>query len=89
MADELAVWLYGECVAIVDHERGRPRLVYTSEALGQYDLGTPLLSLSYPSGPGDIPRASSGPSSMACSPRVSLEDRLPETLECAKTIRTA
>ena len=48
MADELAVWLYGDRVAIVDRERGRPRLVYTEEALERYDLGTPLLSLSLP-----------------------------------------
>jgi serine/threonine-protein kinase HipA len=50
VADELAVWLYGERVAVVDRERGRPRLVYTSEALSRYDLGTPLLSLSLPVG---------------------------------------
>ncbi len=50
MADELAVWLYGERVAIVDRKRGRPRLAYTEEALGRYDLGTPLLSLSLPVG---------------------------------------
>ncbi len=48
MADELAVWLYGERVALIDRERGRPRLVYTSEALARYALGTPLLSLSLP-----------------------------------------
>jgi serine/threonine-protein kinase HipA len=46
MADELAVWLYGERVATIDRRRGRPRLAYTEEALGRYDLGTPLLSLS-------------------------------------------
>lgn len=50
MADELAVWLYGERVAIIDRERGRPRLVYASEALSRYALGTPLLSLSLPVG---------------------------------------
>lgn len=50
MADELAVWLYGERVAVIDRERERPRLVYTSEALGRYALGTPLLSLSLPVG---------------------------------------
>lgn len=50
MADELAVWLYGERAAIVDRERGRPRLAYTSEALGRYALGTPLLSLPLPVG---------------------------------------
>jgi hypothetical protein len=50
MADGLAGWLYGERVAIVDRERGRPRLTYTSEALGRYALGTPLLSLSLPVG---------------------------------------
>jgi serine/threonine-protein kinase HipA len=46
VADELAVWLYGERVAVIDRERGRPRLVYTDEALDRYALGTPLLSLS-------------------------------------------
>jgi serine/threonine-protein kinase HipA len=50
MADELAVWLYGERVATIDRKRGRPRLAYTEEALARYDLGTPLLSLSLPVG---------------------------------------
>jgi serine/threonine-protein kinase HipA len=50
VADELAVWLYGKRVATVDRERGRPRLVYTGEALSRYALGTPLLSLSMPIG---------------------------------------
>ena len=50
MADELAVWLYGDRVAVIDRLRGRPRLVYTSEALSRYPLGTPLLSLSMPVG---------------------------------------
>lgn len=48
MADELAVWLYGERVAVIDRERDRPRLAYTEEALSRYPLGTPLLSLSLP-----------------------------------------
>jgi serine/threonine-protein kinase HipA len=48
VADELAVWLYGDRVAIIDHARGRPRLAYTDEALDRYPLGTPLLSLSLP-----------------------------------------
>jgi serine/threonine-protein kinase HipA len=48
MAAELAVWLYGERVAIVDEERDRPRLTYTEEALSRYPLGTPLLSLMLP-----------------------------------------
>jgi serine/threonine-protein kinase HipA len=50
VADELAVWLYGERVATIDRKRGRPRLAYTEEALGRHDLGTPLLSLSLPVG---------------------------------------
>lgn len=50
MADELAVWLYGERVATIDRKRGRPRLAYTEEALDRYDLGTPLLSLALPIG---------------------------------------
>ena len=48
MADGLAVWLYGQPVAIVEEERRRLRLAYTSEALNRYALGTPLLSLSLP-----------------------------------------
>lgn len=48
MADELAVWLYGERIAVIDRHRGRPRLQYTDEALERYALGTPLLSLSLP-----------------------------------------
>lgn len=48
MADELAVWLYGERVAVIDRERDRLRLTYTEEALRRYPLGTPLLSLSLP-----------------------------------------
>jgi serine/threonine-protein kinase HipA len=48
VADELAVWLYGERVAVIDRERDRLRLTYTEEALRRYPLGTPLLSLSLP-----------------------------------------
>jgi serine/threonine-protein kinase HipA len=48
VADELAVWLNGERVAVIDRERDRPRLEYTEEALRRYPLGTPLLSLSLP-----------------------------------------
>jgi serine/threonine-protein kinase HipA len=48
VADELAVWLYGDRVAVLDEERHRPRLVYTERALSRYPLGTPLLSLSLP-----------------------------------------
>jgi serine/threonine-protein kinase HipA len=48
VADELAVWLYGEWIATIDRHRGRPRLLYTEEALSRYALGTPLLSLSLP-----------------------------------------
>lgn len=48
MADELAVWLYGDRVAVLDEERHRPRLIYTETALSRYPLGTPVLSLSLP-----------------------------------------
>ena len=48
MADEVAVWLYGERVAVIHRERDRLRLEYTEEALRRYPLGTPLLSLSLP-----------------------------------------
>lgn len=44
MPDELAVWLYGDRVAIIERSRGRLRLRYTDEALDRYPLGTPLLS---------------------------------------------
>lgn len=51
MADELAVWLYGERVATIDRgRRGHPQLTYADEALVRYDLGTPLLSLALPVG---------------------------------------
>lgn len=48
MTDELAVWLHGIRVAVIDLERDRPRLQYTDAALNTYPLGTPLLSLSLP-----------------------------------------
>jgi serine/threonine-protein kinase HipA len=48
VVDELAVWLYGDRVAIIDRHRGRPRLFYTEDALSRYELGMPLLSLSLP-----------------------------------------
>lgn len=48
MADGLAVWLYGQPVAVVEEERRRLRLTYTPEALSRYALGTPLLSLTLP-----------------------------------------
>ncbi len=50
MAGELDVWLHGVRVAVIDRDRDRPRLSYTEEALRQYPLGTPLLSLSLPVG---------------------------------------
>ncbi|MGH9917621.1 MAG: HipA domain-containing protein, partial [Nitrososphaerales archaeon] len=46
MAGELAVWLYGSRVALIDQVRPeQPRLTYTQEALSRYAIGTPLLSL--------------------------------------------
>ena len=48
MADELAVWLYGDHVATIDRDRRGPRLTYTATALRRYTLGTPLLTLSLP-----------------------------------------
>jgi serine/threonine-protein kinase HipA len=48
VADELAVWLHGTCVATIDSERRRPRLTYTDESRRLYSPGTPLLSLSLP-----------------------------------------
>jgi serine/threonine-protein kinase HipA len=48
VADRLAVWLYGDVVALTEEERGRIRLTYTGAALERYPLGFPLLSLSLP-----------------------------------------
>ncbi|MGH3556594.1 MAG: HipA domain-containing protein [Mycobacterium sp.] len=48
MAEELAVWLYGDHVATIRADRRGPRLTYTDTALGRYALGTPLLTLSLP-----------------------------------------
>lgn len=49
MADELAVWLYGSKVALVDQDRSRrPRLTYTDDVLRCYQAGTPLLSMTLP-----------------------------------------
>lgn len=48
MSGDLAIWLYGERVALVTQARGRLRLGYTEEALRAYALGTPLLSLALP-----------------------------------------
>jgi hypothetical protein len=45
MADGLAVWLDGVRVAEISQERRRFRLVYTEDAIRQYELGVPLLSL--------------------------------------------
>lgn len=45
MADELAVWVNGVRVAVID--RGL-RMTYTQEALDGFELGVPLLSLSLP-----------------------------------------
>jgi len=48
VADGLAVWLAGVRVAEINQERRRLRLMYTEDALQQYELGVPLLSLSLP-----------------------------------------
>jgi serine/threonine-protein kinase HipA len=48
MADQLAVWLYGQMVATVESERRRLRLRYTPDALSRYPGGSPLLSLTLP-----------------------------------------
>lgn len=49
MADQLAVWLYGARVALIERDsHGRPRLSYTAEAFDRYPLGSPLLSVSLP-----------------------------------------
>jgi serine/threonine-protein kinase HipA len=48
VAEELAVWLNDERVALLGRERSRLRLTYTTKALERYELGTPLLSLALP-----------------------------------------
>jgi serine/threonine-protein kinase HipA len=48
VADGLAVWLDGVRVAEISQERRRFRLVYTEDAIRQFELGVPLLSLSLP-----------------------------------------
>jgi len=48
VADELAVWLYGDHVASIEHDRRGPRLTYTDTTLARYPLGTPLLTLPLP-----------------------------------------
>ena len=53
MADELAIWLNDERVAVIQRERSRLRLNYTPEALERYELGLPLLSLRSPQSPGN------------------------------------
>jgi serine/threonine-protein kinase HipA len=45
MAEELAVWLNGTRIAVVDR---RLRMAYTDDALRRYQLGVPLLCLSLP-----------------------------------------
>ena len=61
MAEELGIWLHGDRVAIVERNRGRPRLTYTVEALQRYPLGTPLLSLSLPVETRRFPQGIVGP----------------------------
>lgn len=56
MADELAIWLNGVRVAIVQRERNRSRMAYTDEAIARYELGVPLLSLSLPLTPESYPQ---------------------------------
>jgi serine/threonine-protein kinase HipA len=57
MAGELAVWLYGSQVALIDQQRpGQPRLIYTPEAVDSYEAGTPLLSLTLPVRPERYPQ---------------------------------
>jgi serine/threonine-protein kinase HipA len=48
VADGLAVWLDGVRVADISQERHRLRLTYTEDAIRQYELGVPLLSLPLP-----------------------------------------
>ena len=79
VADELAVWLYGERVAVIDRERGRPRLAYTEEALDDIRWASRCCRCRSPSGTADNPRASSARSSTVCSPKENRGSQSPET----------
>lgn len=57
MAEELAVWLYGDHVASIERHRREPRLTYTDAALERYPLGTPLLTLALPVATRTYPQA--------------------------------
>jgi len=58
MANDLAIWMYGQHVATVFSQRNRRmRLGYTDTALGAYPLGSPVLSLSLPLTPERYPNA--------------------------------
>jgi len=49
VAGQLAVWLYGTWIALIERDRrGRPTLQYSDEAFEKYPLGTPVLSLALP-----------------------------------------
>ena len=48
MTGNLAVWLHGMEVAVIEQRRGRLRLAYAQEAIAGNPLGRPLLSLSLP-----------------------------------------
>ena len=48
MADDLTVWLYGINTATITEVRNRLRLTYTGDALIEYALGTPVLSVALP-----------------------------------------
>ncbi len=48
MAEALGVWLSGTMVAVISRKRRQLRLAYTEEALRQYPLGLPLLSIALP-----------------------------------------
>ena len=48
MADDLTVWLYGINTATITEVRNRLRLAYTGDALIEYALGTPVLSVALP-----------------------------------------
>ncbi len=49
MPADLAIWLYGHQVAVVEKQRNnRLRLSYAEYALDTYEGGTPLLSLAFP-----------------------------------------
>ncbi|MFN3429168.1 MAG: HipA domain-containing protein [Candidatus Sericytochromatia bacterium] len=53
-AEQLAVWMYGQQVAVLTKHQGRLALSYTEAAQASYEVNTPLLSVALPVLPGSF-----------------------------------